>query len=155
GLGYLAAISIGTGLLFGLAPALRLSKLDVNASLKEGGRGSSRGRGKHLSGLLVITEMALAAVLLAGAGLLIRSFMKVYTTQTGVNHKNMPVMRLFLPPAKYGKAEERLAFHDRLKARLESLPGVEVTTIARTMPTGGSEKFGYELEHEQAADEKN
>jgi len=156
GFAYLAAISLGTGLLFGLAPAMRLSKLDVNTSLKEGGRGSSSGgRGKYLSGILVITEMALAVVLLAGAGLMIRSFMKIYTTQTGVNHKNMLVMRLFLPPAKYPKPEEQLSFHQRLKARLDALPGVEAATIATTMPTGGSMRFAYELEHAQPVDEKN
>ena len=78
-LAYLIAISIGTGLLFGLAPALRLSKLDVNSSLKDGGRSATgSGHGKHLSALLVTGEMALAVVLLAGAGLMIRSFLKVH-----------------------------------------------------------------------------
>jgi hypothetical protein len=67
-LGYLVAISIGTGLLFGLAPASRLSKLDVNATLKDGGRGATGGRGRHLSALLVIGEMALAVVLLSLPG---------------------------------------------------------------------------------------
>src|SRR4029077_10716505 len=79
GFTYLAAISIGTGILFGLAPALRLSRLDINSSLKDGSRGATGGgRGKQLSGILVIGEMALAVVLLAGAGLMIRSFLNVY-----------------------------------------------------------------------------
>ena len=87
---YLVAISIGTGLLFGLAPASRLSKLDVNATLKDGGRGATGGgRGRHLSALLVIGEMALAVVLLAGAGVMIRSFLKVYTADLGVNTANI------------------------------------------------------------------
>ena len=78
-LAYILAISIGTGLLFGLAPAFRLSKFDVNTSLKDGGRGAtSGGRGKHLSSLLVIGEMALAVVLLAGAGVMVRSFLNIY-----------------------------------------------------------------------------
>jgi putative ABC transport system permease protein len=155
GFAYLAAVSVGTGLLFGLAPALRLSKLDVNTSLREGGRGSSGGpRARYLSALLVITEMALAVVLLAGAGLMIRSFLNIYQTNVGVNTKNVLVMRLFLPEAKYPRAEDQIAFHQRLKARLDALPGVEVSSIATTMPTGGSMNFPYELEHSQPVDEK-
>ena len=155
GFAYLAAVSIGTGLLFGLAPALRLSKLDVNTSLREGGRGSSGGpRARYLSALLVVSEMALAVVLLAGAGLMIRSFLNLYRTNVGVNTKNVLVMRLFLPEAKYPRPEDQITFHQRLKARLDSLPGVEVSSIAITMPTGGSMDFPYELEHSQPVDEK-
>jgi predicted permease len=155
GFAYLAVVSIGTGLLFGLAPALRLSKLDVNTSLREGGRGSSGGpRGRYLSGLLVVAEMALAVVLLAGAGLMIRSFLNVYQTNVGVNTKNVLVMRLFLPEAKYPSADDQVNFHQRLKRRLDALPGVEVSSIATTMPTGGSMSFPFELEHSQPVDEK-
>jgi predicted permease len=155
GFAYLAIVSIGTGLLFGLAPALRLSKLDVNTSLREGGRGSSGGpRARYLSAILVVTEMALAVVLLAGAGLMIRSFLNIYQTNVGVNTKNLLVMRIFLPEAKYPRAEDQVNFHQRLKARLDALPGVDVSTIATTMPTGGSMNFPYELEHSQPIDEK-
>jgi putative ABC transport system permease protein len=147
GFAYLAAISLGTGLLFGMAPALRLSRLDVNASLKDGGRGSSGGgRGRYLAGILVVMEMALAVVLLAGAGLTIRSFLNIYRTRTGVNEKNVLVMRLQLPEAKYPHPQERISFHERLKARLEALPGVDVACIAITMPTGGSLTYPYEIE---------
>jgi len=79
------AISICTGLLFGLAPALRLSSLDVNATLKDGGRGATGSGTKHLSALLVTGEMALAVVLLAGAGVMIRSFLKIHNASIGVN----------------------------------------------------------------------
>jgi len=152
---YLAAISLGAGLLFGLAPALRLARMDVNASLREGGRGSTGGARKgRLSGLLVIAEMALAVVLLTGAGLMIRSFLKIYTANTGVNPKNVLVMRLMLPDAKYPKPDDKIAFHDRLKARLDALPGVEGSAISITMPTGGSMSFPYELEHSEPVDEK-
>jgi len=155
GFAYLAVVSIGTGLLFGLAPALRLSKLDVNTSLREGGRGSRGGpRARYLSAILVVTEMALAVVLLAGAGLMIRSFLNIYQTNVGVNTKNLLVMRIFLPEAKYPRAEDQVNFHQRLKARLDALPGVDVSSIATTMPTGGSMNFPYELEHSQPVDEK-
>jgi putative ABC transport system permease protein len=156
GFAYLAAISIGTGLLFGLAPALRLSKIVVNSALKDGGRGSSGGgRGKYLSGLLVVTEMALAVILLAGAGVMIRSFLNVYNARVGVNTKNVLVMRLFLPEAKYPRDEDQVSFHQRLKARIDGLPGVEVSTIAVTMPTGGGMNLPYELEGAPPVDEKN
>ena len=102
---YLAAITIGTGIVFGLAPALRLSKLDVNTSLKDGARGSSGGgRGKYLSGLLVVVEMALAVVLLAGAGLMIRSFMNAYRADLGIQNANILTMSIELPPTRITSA---------------------------------------------------
>ena len=110
-LGYLVAISIGTGILFGLAPALRLSKLDVNTTLKDGGRGAtSGGRGNRLSALLVAGEMALAIVLLAGAGVMVRSFLKIHSADIGVNTANVLTGSVNLPPAKYvsARAEDRV-----------------------------------------------
>ena len=141
---YLVAISLGTGVLFGLAPALRLSKLDVNSALKDGARGSSGGgRGKYLSGLLVVTEMALAVVLLAGAGLMIRSFLVISRTATGVNVANILTMRLRLPEASHAKDQDEISFHERLKTRLEAIPGVDSVAIATNLPTGGSMNFAY------------
>jgi putative ABC transport system permease protein len=155
GFAYLALISIGSGVLFGLVPALRLSKLDVNSSLKDGSRGSSGGkRGKYLSAALVVAEMSLAVVLLAGAGLMIRSFLNIYRLETGVNQKNVLVMRIFLPEAKYPRDEDQISFHDRLKTRLDALPGVQVSSISITMPTGGAIDFPYELEGRPPVDEK-
>ena len=141
---YLVAISIGTGIIFSLAPALRLSKLDVNSNLNDGGRGISTGvRGKRLSGLLMIGEMALALVLLAAAGLMIRSFLNVYRATLGVNTANVLVMRVALPQTKYEQPNDRIAFHDSLNARLASLPGVESVAIAYAPPTAGSQSFPY------------
>jgi putative ABC transport system permease protein len=156
GFAYLAIISIGTGLAFGLAPALRLAGLDLNTTLKDGSRGSSSGaRTKYLSGLLVVTEMALAVVLLTGAGLMIRSFLNTYNMQTGVNQKNVLVMRLLLPEPKYPHEQDQIAFHDRLKARLDALPGVDVSCISITMPTGGAMVPRFELEGAAPVDDKH
>jgi putative ABC transport system permease protein len=155
GFAFLAAISLGTGLLFGLAPALRLSRLSVNSNLKEQGRGNSGGsRGKLLTGALVVTEMALAVVLLAGAGLMIRSFLNIYTLKTGVNEKNVLVMRLFLPEARYLHDEDQVAFHERLKSRLDVLPGVQISSIAEFMPTGGSRNQPFEMNGATPVDER-
>jgi len=152
---YLIATSIGTGILFGLAPALRLSKLDVHATVKDGARGATGGgRGKHLSSLLVIGEMALAVVLLAGAGVMIRSFLNLYTANVGVKTANILTASLGLTAARYPNAEARISFYDRLKIRLEAIPGVESTAIANTLPTYDSLRLPFELAGGPAVDEQ-
>lgn len=144
---YLAAISIGTSILFGLAPALRLSRLDVNTALKDGGRGSGSGiRGKYLSGALVVVEMTLAVVLLAGAGLMMRSFVFAYTRPLGIDPSNILTMRFDLPESKYPKAADQLTFQRQLVDRLRALPGVQTAAIASALPTTGSSSAGYETE---------
>ncbi len=143
---YLIAISIGTGILFGLAPALRLSKLDVNVALKDGGRGATGGsRGKHFSAILVTGEMALAIVLLAGAGVMIRSFLKIHNADLGVNLNNVLAGSVDIPPSKYGLPEQRIAFFNRLTARLEATPGVVSAAMAEAPPGDGANKYPYEL----------
>jgi len=130
-LAYLIAVSAGTGLLFGLAPALRLSVLDVNNALKDGSRrATGGGRSQRLSAMLVTGEMALAVVLLAGAGVMIRSYVKIHTADMGVDLTNVIGGSVDLPAARYPRPEDRIAFHDRLAARLEALPGVESVTTS-------------------------
>jgi predicted permease len=134
---YLAAISIGTGILFGLAPALQLAKVDVNNAIKNGGHGAAGGtRGRRLSSMLVVLEVTLCVVLLVGAGLMIRSAIKVYGTPIGVNTANVITMRIDLPEAKYRRPDDEIAFHKRLKTRIESLPGVEASALASACPAG-------------------
>ena len=145
-LAYLIAISIGTGLLFGIAPALRLSRLDVNSSLKDGGRSATgSGHGKHLSALLVTGEMALAVVLLAGAGLMIRSFLKVHNAPLGINMANILITFVTPPEARYPSVEQRISFFDPLHTRLEAIPGVESIAMANILPTSNGDRYGYEL----------
>jgi putative ABC transport system permease protein len=143
---YLIAISIGTGLLFGLAPALRLSKLDVNSTLKDGARGATGGgHGKHLSALLVTGEMALAIVLLAGAGVMIRSFLKAHNADLGVNTANIVAGQIDLSKDKYPSVEQKIAFYDRLAERLQSAPGVVSVAMAAALPTSGAFRYRYEI----------
>jgi predicted permease len=143
---YLVSISIGSGLLFGLAPAARLGKLDVNGALKDATRGATGGRrGKRLSGLLVVAEVALAVVLLAGAGVMIRSFLKIYMADIGVEAENLLVTRVSLPPARYADAESRTAFFDSLVARIDALPGVGSVALANTIPTDRLRRVAYEV----------
>jgi predicted permease len=144
---YLAAISIGTGILFGLAPALRLSKVDVNSAAKDGGHGSANAmRGRYLSNILVAFETALCLILLAGAGLMIRSSLALYGAPLGVNRVDVLTAHIALPEKKYHRPEDLLSFQDRLKARLESLPGVESTAVTSNLPTWGWLSLPYELE---------
>jgi predicted permease len=135
---FMAAISILSGLLFGIAPALRLSRVDVNHAVKDGGSGAAGGaRGRRLSSALVILEMALCVTLLAGAGLLIHSSINVYESPIGVNPANVLTAEINLPVAKYRTAEQRIAFHRELKQRLEAIAGVESAAIASALPSWG------------------
>jgi predicted permease len=145
-LGYLIAISIGTGVLFGLAPALRLWTLDVQEGLKDGGRGATLGaRGKHLSAVLVVGEMALAVVLLAGAGVLIRSFLEIHTADMGVRTAHILTGGIDLPDARYTKPEQKTAFYDGVLASLGKLPGVQSVAMAEALPSSNLLHIGYEL----------
>ncbi len=153
---YLAAISIGAGILFGLAPAFRLAKVDVNSAVKDGGHGAAGGRrGQHLASALVVFEMVLCIVLLTGAGLMIRSAINTYRMTLGVNASHVLTMLINLPEAKYPRANDQVSFHRRLKTRLESLPGVEVVSLASSMPTGYVRYFPYELDAQPPADPGN
>ena len=119
------AISIVTGLLFGMAPLLHLREQVVSISLKEGGQRSTAGgaRTRIRSGL-VMAEVALAVVLVIGAGLLMRSFQKLMTVDPGFNRERMLTFGVVLPGAAYPKPEQRVAFFDQLSDRLRQLPGV-------------------------------
>jgi predicted permease len=144
---YLAAISIGTGILFGLAPALRLASIDVHSAMKDGGQGVASGRRVlSLSNVLVVFEMVLCVVLLAGAGLMIRSTVNLYNAPIGVNTSNVLTMHVNLPDAKYPSAPDQVAFHRTLKSRLDSLAGVESAGIVSNLPLGRWIPFSYELE---------
>ena len=143
---YLVSISIASGILFGLAPAARLGRLDVNSALKDATRGSTGGkRGKQLSGLLVIGEVALAVVLLAGAGVMVRSFLKIYLADLGVQAENLLVTRITLPPSHYPDAKSQLAFFESLSARIESMPGVASVALGNTIPTDRLRRVAYEV----------
>ena len=130
-------VSILTGIVFGLAPALHLSSLDLNESLKEGSRGSSAGRNPLRSGL-VVSEVALALVLLVCAGLMIQSVMRLRDVSPGFNATNMLTMNVSLPSAKYPKGSDRSAFFTRMLDRVEALPGVETAGLTSVLPFSGN-----------------
>src|SRR5437867_1703661 len=128
--GYVAAICGLTAVVFGLAPALHVSKTNMNDVLKEGGRGSAGSRRvRWFSGIMVVAELALTIVLLAGAGLIVRSFVKVYALDVGISTEHLTTMRMELRDAKYVTAEARGAFYERLEPRLAGIAGVQAVAV--------------------------
>ena len=146
-LAYICAISVASGILFGLAPALRLSRLDVNAALKDGGYRAGTGlHGSFLSGFLVTVEMALAVVLLAGAGLMIRGFLATAAQPIGVDTRNILTMAVGLPSSAYPGAREQAAFFDRLEKQAAAIPGTRMATLASSAPDSPPLNYEYQLE---------
>ena len=144
---YLALICLTTGVLFGLAPALQVSKTNVNEILKEGGRGNAGGRrARWFSSTMVVVELALTIVLLVGAGLMIRSFLKLYSFDLGAETGNVLTMRTGLPDQKYPKPEQRQLFYESLLGRLQAIPGMQVSAIASAVPFGGSDGRRLEID---------
>ena len=136
--GFFAAVCLGTGIVFGLAPALHVSKTDLNEVLKEGGRSGSSGmRARRWTSALIVAELALTLVLLAGAGLMMRSFLNLYQMDLGIETSQLLIMRLSLPDQKYPAAEQRRAFFERLDQRLGGIAGIQSATITSNAPLGG------------------
>src|SRR5215510_3013950 len=133
------SVSLLTGLLFGLAPAMQFSKPDLNETLKDVGRNSTDGRQRQrLRGLLVISELALSVVLLIGAGLMIRSFIRVQVADPGFNAENLLTMRLSLPRSKYPDFNRQTRFFQDLIERIQAQPGVQSTATINVLPLSGS-----------------
>lgn len=140
-LGFTLVIALLTGMIFGLAPTLEASKLNLNEALKEGGRGSAGSlRGQHTRGLLVISEVALALVLLVAAGLMIKSFLRLLDTHLGFNPKNVLTMQVHIPPFKYSQPRQWTALYQQILERIQALPGVRSTGIGISLPPRVSER---------------
>jgi len=136
-------LSLLTGLVFGLAPALQSSRLDLNEALKEGGRQTSAGTSHRLRSAMVVTEIALAVVLLVGAGLMMKSLLRLLQTNIGFNTENLLTMTVILPPAKYTETNQQINFNDQLRQRVQSLPGVVGAGTVNILPvnSGNTTRF--------------
>jgi putative ABC transport system permease protein len=132
------AVSLVTGIVFGLVPALQASKPDLNESLKEGGRTSANTR-HGVRNALVVAEVALALVLLIGAGLMIRSIFQLNRVASGVNPKNVLTMETPLSLTIYDQPSKIRNFYQQLVERLETIPGVESAAVNADMPLTGSD----------------
>jgi len=132
------AVSLVTGLLFGIVPALRTAKLDLRETLNESSRGSTAGPGHHrIRGALVAGEIATAMLLLVGAGLLLRSFSRLQDIPPGFQADHLLVADLPLSLTAYAKPEQRFQFFDRIVERVKSLPGVRSAGAASFLPVSG------------------
>jgi putative ABC transport system permease protein len=128
-------VSIGTGILFGLAPAWHARNLSLNESLREGGRGiAGLARVKRLRGVLVMSEIALAVMLLIGAGLMLRSFQRLTDVNPGFNPDNLLTMALGLQFVHYQDPSKQVAFFDQALQRVRSLPGVVAAGACTSLP---------------------
>ena len=134
-LAFMCAVSVVTGLLFGMAPLLHLRESVTTITLKEGGQRTTAGaaRGNLRSGL-VMAEVALAVVLVVGAGLLMRSFQKLMTTDSGFNREHLTTFGLVLPGSAYRTPGSRVGFFDRLMDRLKQIPGVTGVATMTGLP---------------------
>src|SRR5262249_26271051 len=132
-------ISLLSGVLFGLAPTLHISKRAFAETLKGCEKGSVNGGPKNsIRNLVVMSEVGLSLVLLIGAGLLTRSFIRLQAISPGFVVKNLLVMRLSLPTAQYSTPELAASFYEQLSARVENLPGVESVSATSVLPLSGS-----------------
>ena len=136
---FTALVAVVSGLLFGMAPALQASRRDLTESLKEGGQGAgSSGRRQRLRSTLVVAEIALSVVLVAGAALMVRSFAALRQADPGFNQANMLTANVFLAGPEYEQEARRLAFLENVRGRLEGKPGVASAAALTHLPLGGS-----------------
>jgi putative ABC transport system permease protein len=133
------AVSLVTGIVFGLAPALEATRLNLNDALKEGGKGAGgqSSRSSRLRGSLVVAEVALALVLLASAGLLVKSFARLQKVDRGFNSDNVLTMVLRLPEGKYKEDQQFVAFFRQATERIRALPGVSSVGMVNFLPLYG------------------
>jgi putative ABC transport system permease protein len=147
-LGFTLLVSLLTGIGFGLLPALQATRLDPQHALKEGGRSATEGRKRRRTrNLLVVTEIALAQVLLIGAGLLIASFVRLQAVDPGFNPQNVLTARLSLSKTKYTDSAKQIAFYNQVLGRLQAVPGVRAAALVMNLPlSGASMNRGFGLE---------
>jgi putative ABC transport system permease protein len=132
------AVTVLAGILFGLVPALQTSRPNLNETLKDSGqRGSETGGRNRVGSFLIVSEIALSFILLAGAGLMIKSFLHLREINPGFNADNVLTMRLTLPPGKYKQGEPRAQIYQQLVDRVKQTPGVQSAALVLSLPLGG------------------
>ncbi len=158
---FTVGVAVASGLLFGLAPALRATRGDLQAALKEGGRGGSTGRGTMRTvGMLVSVEVGLAVLLVVGAGLMVRTFWMLRSVDPGFRTEGVVAVQFGIPSARYEKRDQVLAFQDDFERRMEARPGITRVGLVNQLPLAGTswssqfqaegwppERVGFEILH--------
>jgi len=145
--GFTLLLSLLTGIVFGLSPALQSASADLQTALKEGGAAGEGPQRRWLRSALVVLEIAASLVLLAGAGLLIRSFVRLQQTDVGLRPEHVLTMEVALPTAKYATPQATITFYERLLERVAALPGVQRAGVINHLPlqrTGDNDGFNLE-----------
>jgi len=145
---FFLAMCVATGLVFGLAPALHLSRTDVNEIMKHGSRGGGGGSVRRGTGVLIVAEVTMTLVLLAGAGFMIRSFLALYKPDVKIDTDHILTMNLSLPDARYATPALRAAFYQAVDERLNAMSGVRATPVS-SVPFGGGVSMPFTIEGRQ------
>jgi putative ABC transport system permease protein len=151
-LAFTGVVSALTGIAFGFVPALQITNPDVNEMLKEGGRGGTGGpKRNRIRNLLVVTEVALSLVLLIGAGLMIKSFVRFLAVDPGFRTENVLTVSLSLPTSRYADGQQQALFFQRLLERIRELPGIQAAGAVTDIPLFGGSSTGFDVEGRPAA----
>src|SRR5262249_51060962 len=146
-LGFTFTVSLLTGVVFGITPALQASKINLIEALKDGARGSSSYGRARVRGALIVAEMAVALMLLVGAGLLVQTFVKLQRVDLGFDIHNVLTATVELPEAQYAKPEQKIIFYQRLQNRVRALPGVTEASAILPLPISDNDAGGgFEIE---------
>jgi len=154
-LAFTGGLSLASAALFGMLPALQLAHGDLHGSLKDGARASLGRRGRRLGNTLVVSEVALALVLLVAAGLMIRSFAQLLAVDPGYDPQGVLTGRVFLPATAYSEAHQQAGFAEQVVERLAALPGVTAAGVVSELPLGGSYSSGTVAIEDHKGDAEN
>ncbi|HWY46836.1 MAG TPA: ABC transporter permease [Bryobacteraceae bacterium] len=147
---FTVAVAVLTGIIFGLGPALHSSRVDLNDALKASSRSLSGGG--RLRGIMIISEVALAMILLTGAGLLMRSFLRLENVNPGFRPQNLLTMRIGLASARYPQRTQQTAFYDRVLELTSVIPGVRDAAVANALPVNRAIGYFFNIEGRPALD---
>ncbi len=148
---FTAGVSVLTGLLFGLVPALQASRADLHGAMREGTRGSGGRSSGRVRAVLVVAQVALALVLLVGAGLFLRSFMALQGVDAGFDPQGVLTVRLALPQERYGEPSKRASAMRDFLARAQGVPGVEAAGLGTLLPLTGRSDWSFDIEGKMEA----
>jgi predicted permease len=150
---YVAATCVLTGIVFGLAPALQVSRANPHETLKDGGRTAGNRKGGRAGSALVVAELALTVVLLCGAGLMLRSFVALYAAPPGFDLTGLTRMQMQLPPSHYPDVNARRRFYDQLLPKIEALPGIQSSAMTTAVPPLHHEEWRVIIERSEVVDD--